>query len=438
MLSSSTLALVTSLHVALFLARRQRTRPSGVDTLILAPALFLSCLTWVIPEPTWIATGAVAHICWFAFCEQRFPGQRLATAAAQRRATHPAPTAVAVDPAPARPVSREPQTVAVLAVLDETPDIRTFRIHRPAGFDFTAGQFLTVRVRVDGKTIQRAYSISSAPHARGYLEFSVKRIGLVSGVLHSTLRPGTMITVRPPAGPFTYPSNDPRPLLLLAGGIGITPLMSMLRHAVVSEPSRPITLLYSIRTSEDLAFRDDLALIARRYPQVKLGLTVSQGPASDRWHHGRITPALIRAYVPDLANLLVYICGPQPMIDGMKALMNELGVPASQVRSESFGAAMKLVTSEAAAEDGSEVRVRFARTGVEAQVSTTRSLLEAAEEHGVDIPSVCRAGSCHTCMTRLVAGDVCCESDTLSPHERAEGFILPCVSHARGDCVLEA
>jgi ferredoxin-NADP reductase len=439
-LSSSTLAFVTTLHVALLLARRQRTRPSGVDSLLLAPAFLFAGFTWIIPDPIWIATGAVAHLSWFAFCEHRFPpASRLVAISGNPRAAMAAPLASpTLDPAAPRPVSREPQTLAVLAVLDETPDIKTFRIVRPSGFDFRPGQFLTLRVRVEGKTVQRAYSVSSAPHARGYLEFSVKRIGLVSGLLHSTVKPGTMLTVRPPAGPFTYPANDPRPLLLLAGGIGITPLISMLRHGVVQEPSRPITLLYSIRTPDDLAFRDDLAVIARRYPQVRLGITVSQGPASDRWHHGRITPSLVRAYLPDLSNVLTYVCGPQAMIDSMKALMNELGVAQAQVRSESFGAAMKLVTTEAASDEADEVRVRFARTGVEAHVPSTRTLLEAAEDSGVDIPSVCRAGSCHTCMTRVVTGDVCCESDTLSAHERAEGFILPCVSRARGNCVLEA
>jgi len=267
--------------VALLLARRHRTRPSGADTLILAPAAFLACFAWIAPETIWIASGAVAHLGWFAFCEQQFPPALLTPAAAVARAVAAAPRAtVAAAPAsrPAASSSREPKTVPVLAVFDETPDIRTFRILRPEGFAFTAGQFLTVRVQVDGKAVQRAYSISSAPHTRGYLEFSVKRIGLVSGVLHSSLRPGARITVRPPAGTFTYPAGDDRPLVLLAGGIGITPLISMLRHGVASEPSRPITLLYSIRTPEDLAFRDELAVIARRHPQVKLGIAVTQGP----------------------------------------------------------------------------------------------------------------------------------------------------------------
>ena len=430
-MSSSALAIVTTIHLSMLVVRQHRSRPAGGQVIILLPAVVLSVLVWIAPTAAWIFAGLAAHLAWFACCDVQFPAREQQPPACPRQLARP---------------SRDPATVPILAVLDETPDIKTFRMLRPEGFDFTAGQFLTVRVQVDGKPVQRAYSISSAPLARGYLEISVKRIGLVSSVLHSSLRPGAMVTVRPPAGTFVYPAGDDRPLVLLAGGIGITPLVSMLRHGVATEPSRPIALVYSIRTPEDLAFRDELALIGRRHPQVRIGIAVTQGPASDRWHRGRITASLVRAYASNLPHSLAYICGPQPMIDAMKALMTELGVPPPQIRSESFGAAMKLVTGEAdgdarppvdAAAAGAVV-VRFARSGCEARVDREQTLLEAAEATGVDIPSVCRAGSCHTCRTRLTNGEVCCESDSLSDKERAAGFILPCVSRARGDCELEA
>ena len=459
-MSSSVLAIVTTVHVSMLVVRQHRSRPSGGQALILLPALVFATVTWIVPEPGWLGAGLAIHFAWFAYCERQFPAGSLQPALARIAAGAPvnrtAPVAPTVSPKQTA-ASREPRTVPVLAVFDETADIKTFRIQRPEGFDFVAGQFLTVRVQVEGNAVQRAYSISSAPLAHGYMEFSVKRIGLVSSLLHANLRPGASVTVRPPSGGFTYPAGDDRPLLLLAGGIGITPLISMLRHGIAAEPSRAITLLYSIRTPDDLAFRDELAVISRRHPQVKLGIAVTQGPASDRWHRGRISAPLVRAYAPNLLHTLAYICGPQQMIDAMKQLMAELGVPAAHVRSESFSAAMKLVTTEAASEPAhasahghgtfqshpslsraAAALVRFARTGREARVPADLTLLEAAEAEGVDIPSVCRAGSCHTCRTRVLKGDVCCESDSLSEKERADGFVLPCVSRARGDCVLEA
>lgn len=431
--------------------RRHRSRPSGGDVLILTPALFLACLTWIAPEAPLIGAGLAAHLAWFVFCEKQFPPPQLAAAQAAAATTLPRPVLQSL-PAPSAPASI-PLTIPVLAVFDETPDVKTFRLLRPDGFDFDAGQFLTVRVQVEGRTVQRAYSISSAPLSRGYIEISVKRIGLVSSVLHANLRPGSLVAVRPPAGAFTYPAGDDRPLLLLAGGIGITPLMSMLRHAVATQPTRRVALIYSVRTPDDLAFRDELAVIARRHPQVRVVIAVTQGPASDRWHYGHINASIVQAYTADLAHTLAYICGPAPMMDAMKSLLRDLGVPAAQVRNESFGAAMKLVAGEADASPalvgraavaaaprapGSANTVRFARTGCDAPIAPTQTILEAAEARGVDLPSMCRAGTCHTCRTRLVAGDVDCRSDSLSAEDRAAGFILPCVSHARSDCELEA
>ena len=146
------------------------------------------------------------------------------------------------DRGPSQPARGFTQT-PMLAVIDESPDIKTIRVQRPAGFDFVAGQFLPVRIRVDGKEQVRCYSISSSPFTEGFLEISVKRQGLVSNALHATARPGGILTVKAPNGHFTYPSGDDRPLVLLAGGVGITPLVSMLRYAVHSEPSRPVTLI---------------------------------------------------------------------------------------------------------------------------------------------------------------------------------------------------
>jgi ferredoxin-NADP reductase len=130
----------------------------------------------------------------------------------------------------------------VLAILDETRDIKTFRLARPEGLVFTAGQFVPVRVNINGQPHIRCYSISSSPDVRGYLEISVRRQGLVSSTLHSLLRPGASVSLGTPAGTFVYPAGDDRPIALLAGGVGITPLLSMLRHAVATDPLRPITL----------------------------------------------------------------------------------------------------------------------------------------------------------------------------------------------------
>ncbi len=251
-------------------------------------------------------------------------------------ATGSRPT-VASGPSPARPQGFV--QVPVLAVFDETPDIKTIRVARPDGFEFSAGQFIAVRVRVDGKDCSRCYSVSSAPHVHGYLEISVKRHGLVSNALHVMARPGALLSVRSPNGAFTYPSGDDRPIVLVAGGVGITPLISMLRHAVHAEPARAVTLLYSARTEADFAFKDEIAALVRRHPQARAYLASSRASSPDIYP-GRIDATLIRATVPDIAHSICLVCGPLQMIDLMKGLLPTLGVPAAQIRHEVFEAAV--------------------------------------------------------------------------------------------------
>ncbi len=258
--------------------------------------------------------------------------------------TAPSPRVLAgVEPAGLVPVP-------VIAIIDETHDIRTFRVARPKRFDFQAGQYLTVSIRIDGKRMSRCYSISSAPESADYLEISVKRQGRVSGFLHSTAGVGSLLSVEPPAGRFVYPAGDNRHLLLLAGGVGCTPLMSMLRHAVVRDPSRPVTFLLSVRTVNDIAFRSELALLRRQHPQVRVGVTLTREDHRPALLAGRIDEALLRRAAPDPANTLFYICGPTPMIDGMKRLLLGLGVPASQIRWETFDNPIEAPREPAAAD----------------------------------------------------------------------------------------
>ena len=175
-----------------------------------------------------VLTALSVHVVWYVAIGFAIPAPVRSTA---RTAVKPAERVSGQGGSVQTPqvaVPKPPKEVKtpVLAVADETPDIKTFRMARPEGWDFTAGQFLTVCIQADGKSVKRAYSISSAPHASGYFEISVKRQGLVSGMLHATVRPGTVLTIRRPAGQFVYPIGDERPIVLLAGGVGITPLMS--------------------------------------------------------------------------------------------------------------------------------------------------------------------------------------------------------------------
>lgn len=451
---SSLLGLATTLHIGLTLVRKHRSAPKSWLRPVLLPSLLFVVVPWVFQTPRQLVMGLGGHLIWFLVAQLLVPAPRPVAKPAVAVA-RPAATASAPTPAPA-PATARPTgfvTTPVLAIFDETSDIRTFRMARPEGFDFVAGQFLTVGVQINGQRVARCYSISSAPEATGYLEISVKRQGLVSGLLHSTAGVGTQLSIRPPAGRFVYPVGDDRPLVLLAGGVGCTPLISMLRHAVSCDPTRPVRYLFSGRTEQDIAFRQELGLLARRHPQLRIAVALTKGAGGPGFHVGRIDETLLRRAVADPLSSLFYVCGPTPMIDGMKTLLRGLGVPEAQIRSEAFGAAVA-ASSDAAAPVAAAPRpvpkvpgaasakgsfqLRLTTSGRTTKIGAGQTLLEAAEAVQVEIPNSCRAGTCGTCRTRLVEGEVDCDGDALDPGDREKGYILPCVAWARGDCALEA
>lgn len=441
--ATSVLAVITTVHLGILLLCIHRRGPGSGHSLLLVPSAALSASPWILPTLPAAGAGLLLHFLWFSAYHRILPAA--ATPSRPIVSPRPAPEQ-ATRPAAAGPVKGFIQ-VPVIHVIRETEDISTFRMARPEGFEFKAGQFLTVRVNVDGKPVVRCYTISSAPEARGYLEISVKRQGLLSGTLHATVRAGSMVAINTAGGHFVYPDGDDRPLALVAGGVGITPMMCMLRHGIQVDPTRPVTLLYSVHGHRDVAFRDELRLIARHHPQVRVCVTTTRGPHEAGHLSGRIDGRMISEQVPDLTNTIFMLCGPGPMIEGVKKTLAELGVPDAQVRSEAFEAAIASSTTTVtplAADDslpaptGSSFQLHLVETGATLAASCSSTLLESCEAGGVPLSAVCRAGVCGSCRTRLASGKVRCESETLDETDRAAGYILPCVSWPEEDCALEA
>jgi ferredoxin-NADP reductase len=456
---SGVVAALTAAHLALAFVRRHRSTGSSALSPFVLPSFAFAAAPWVWGSAVSLAAGMAAHVVWFAACEVLAPAVPKPAPSARRvPVAQPSGSRNSTAAAAPRPVAASGGgnggfiSTPVLAVLDEATDIKTFRLARPEGFTFTAGQFLPVRVSVNGKPHVRCYSISSSPDARGYLEISVRRQGLVSTMLHATLRTGSVLAINRPAGQFVYPAGDDRPLALLAGGIGITPLLSMLRFALSSDPTRPVTLLYSARDRKALAFLSELRVVAERHPQARIGITLSDdADAPAPWRAGHIDAALLRQYVPHPTHTVFCLCGPTPMMAAMEQMLQAEGVPADQIRSEHFATAMAAASlntaapvapSPASTEDaeasGGLYRLTFATSGREGAAGAAQTLLEAAECEGIAIASSCRSGVCQACRTRLVDGDADCRSSVLDPADRAAGFILPCVTYASSDCVLEA
>lgn len=414
---TSVLAFLTTLHWAAVLLRHYRSAKAFRLTVL--PSIVFAALPWVLSTPPWLAAGLAAHLAWFIACERLLPTP-----------PPPAPLTPALRPPP--PKKKGFQALPVLATFTETPEIRTFRLARPPDLAFRAGQFVMVRVTVGGSAMVRCYSITSAPETSGYLEIAVRSQGVVSRHLHETVQPGTMLEVNGPGGAFVYPEGD-QPIVLLAGGIGITPLLGMLRHGLACEPSRPLALILSAKTVDHVPFLDELRLLERRHPRFRLAITLSAGSAGEPYFSGRIDRRTIERVAGDPRACVYMICGPLPMIDEMRRLLEALAVPAEQVHFEKFEAAASLAASSSV-----RVRLTLQKSGRTVTAAEGQTVLEAAESAGIALPSLCRVGVCATCRCRLISGSVEGDFDAIDPSEQASGFILACVARPLTDCVIDA
>lgn len=235
------------------------------------------------------------------------------------------------------------QIANVAAIRDETPGVKTIALSLPQWMRHRAGQHYDVRLTApDGYQAQRSYSIASAPETEGQVELTVERVaeGEVSGYLHDVLMAGDLIEVRGPIGGyFVWDASVAGPLLLIAGGSGIVPLMAMLRHRAAAGAQSPARLLYSARSGDDLIYKDELDRLAADGSglQVFYTLTRSQ-PAGWTGFSRRIDPAMLREVTAGLGSSpMVFICGPTLMVEAAASGLQVAGIAAQNIKTERFG-----------------------------------------------------------------------------------------------------
>jgi len=329
-------------------------------------------------------------------------------------------------------------------VTQETHDVRTFRLRPvdggPLPFEYQPGQYLNLALTIDGRRVPRSYTIASTPSRPGYVEITVKRKagGYGSHAVHDQFVEGAKVQVGAPAGKFVFTgsADDARRVLLLAGGVGITPLMAITRFLTDRAWTGDLHLVNSVRSPDDIIFERELADLAAEHPN----LHVLHVPAST---DGHITAEVLRRAVPDLAGVPVFLCGPEPMMDAMQTLLVGLGVPEALIHTEAFVSpatppAGAPIEELIATPDGTPATIQFSRSNKSGDV-TGITVLEAAEGCGVDLPYECRSGICGQCKIKLVTGKVTMDSqDALTAAERAGGLILACQARATSDLTVEA
>lgn len=376
-----------------------------------------------------------------------------ASAVAAAPTLPPAPAAGPA-PGPVVPTSgRWSGRLRVARVFRETPDVKTYRLMNPLGgvlpFDFLPGQFLTLTVLTDGKPVRRAYTIASSPTQHDYAEVTVKHEagGVVSGYLHDRVHEGDLLDCSGPTGSFVFTGRECKCVLLIGGGVGITPMMSVIRYLTDRAWAGDIYLLYGVHAPSDTIFREEIEYLQRRHPNFRAVVTVSHPEGTD-WagEKGRITKELIAKAVPDLASRYVHLCGPVSLMEAVKKELAELGVPSERVKTEAFGPALgKPVPEPAAAAPqpaaaaGARPTVTFARSHKTAPLPSDKAILDVADEIGVEIDNSCRVGTCGLCRVRLLSGRVTMAvEDGLEPGDKEKNVVLACQAKSAGDVSVEA
>ncbi|NIF85583.1 ferredoxin--NADP reductase [Comamonas sp. Tr-654] len=326
----------------------------------------------------------------------------------------------------------------VRAVIDETHDTKSIVFEVPGElaeqFSYRPGQFLTLRLPIEGRYVPRCYSMSSAPTLDDALRVTVKRVekGRGSNWVCDRIRVGDSIELMPPSGLFS-PRNLSQNFLLLAGGSGITPVFSILR-TVLKQHQGNVVLFYANRDERSVIFKKDLQLLAAEYPdrlQVIHWLDSVQGAPSQKQLAAWATP-----WVADAGQ--AFICGPGPFMDAAQAAMMEAGMPADQVHVERFVSLpdeetlqqlQEAATPVAAAVEQAVVQLRLDGEEYEFSCSGTETILEAGLRAGINVPYSCQAGMCASCMCQVQDGSVHLRhNEVLDAKDLSRNWTLACQS----------
>ncbi|HSD15735.1 MAG TPA: ferredoxin reductase [Thermomonas sp.] len=328
-----------------------------------------------------------------------------------------------LDPGRARVLERRP----------ESADAATLVLQPGRGWGgFRPGQHVGIGAEIDGRRVRRSYSPTGIPRADGRISITVKRVagGKLSGFLCKEVPVGAWLDIGPAFGGMTLPANPDAPLLFLAAGSGITPLVSMTRALAAGGMPAPLTLLYWVRRRDELCFVDELRGLARDVPgfEVRFLLTGDAASADDE-SEGRIDAMQLARDVPDLAGRRVLACGPDDFVEAARALTASQAIAFD---SEAFTASRIADDSDTSG----NVQVTLAASQRVLTVPRGSSLLEALETAGLSPAHGCRMGICNTCACGKRSGSTRHLHTGALEHEPATALRL-CVHRAASDLVLD-
>lgn len=371
--------------------------------------------------------------------------------------------------------------VECVGIIEETSDTKTFQFRKEGvWFSYLPGQFVPIEVEIEGTRVIRPYTISSPPTRPELLELTIRRVKKsenavsVSNWMHDHFNVGDSLRLASGAkGRFTPAPEFPEKLLLIAGGSGITPMMSIAKSLYDANPGSDVVLVYSIRTANDWIFRAEMQFMAQRYPQFRPRITLTR-PESKAWFGltGHIDRSMIEMAASDWSDRAVFVCGSDPFMQAMRQTFEAMDFPMERYREESFGSgadslaqadaeslptigtsngkAPRLTSklpatstpTQSAANHSTGPSVCFVHSNQTVEADPDEKLLEVAERTRVTIESSCYSGRCGKCKVK-VQGQVEYRNAkpdpaALSQQDQQDGYALACIGHPVGAVEVEA
>lgn len=335
-------------------------------------------------------------------------------------------------------------------VRTETHDVKSFifRAPDPCLFRYRPGQFVTFEFTIEGVTLNRSYTLSSAPTRPDTVSITVKRVpgGKVSNWLHDNMRPGSIVRAVGLAGDFSSTFHPAKKYLYLSGGSGVTPLMSMLRTHYDLGDDHDIVFVHSARTPSDIIFRLELAAMSYGAPHLRTAFVCEQAGDERDWSSptGLLDLPLLRSIAPDLAEREIFCCGPDPYMKAVREMLNIAGFDMAHYHQESFTfgldapAGQTTASAEPVSLRANRFKIAFTRMGETIECGPDQSILEAARAAGMRLPFSCSQGLCGTCKTKKLSGEVAMtHGGGIRKREIDQGMILVCCSKPLSDVTLE-
>ena len=291
---------------------------------------------------------------------------------------------------------------------------------------FKPGQFLTFQLNIPGETkpVVRCYSLSDS-HRPDCYRVTIKRVlpqpnaaggkpGLVSSHFYDRVKQGDILDVKAPGGHFCLDISSEKPVVLISGGVGVTPMVSMLNAVIETRSNRLVWFFFGVRNRSEHIFKEHLEQVAAQHENVRLHICYSRpGPddvsGRDYQHSSRVSVDLFKELLPS-NNYEYFLCGPDAFMESIAGGLIEWGVPKESIHREAFNAVAKVKPAPLNASDTavfSKLKITFGRSGQTVRWNpSAASLLDFAEQHGVKIDSGCRVGNCGTCLVAIKSGSV--------------------------------